>query len=47
MKYDDIDVVFRSDGCREDAEIPNEVFTEIGESYEDDKSIQGDAESHR
>lgn len=31
MRYEELDIIFISEGCAEDAEIPAEVFEELEE----------------
>jgi hypothetical protein len=31
MKYEELDIIYTSEGCAEDAEIPAEVFEELEE----------------
>lgn len=31
MKYEELDIIYTSEGCAEDAEIPEEIFEELEE----------------
>ena len=34
MRYEELDIIYTSEGCAEDAEIPEEVFEELEEEHD-------------